>query len=417
MRQVIARLKVRALGVAAKLLPAPRPVMLTGPGSASALCRLMADAGATKVMVVTDRVLVELNIIAPILAALAKAGISAEIFADVEPDPTIDLVMKGVGRFRAAGADAVLAIGGGSSIDAAKAIVACHSNRCRPEALVGYFKVRRQTVPLFVAPTTAGSGSEVTIVSIVSDPDTKRKLAIVDGKLVPSCVALDPLLMVGLPPAVTAATGMDALTHAVESFVSTLATLETRMLSKSATSAILRDLVIVYDDGTDIGARERMAVASCMAGLAFTRASIGYVHAIAHQLGALYHVPHGVANAVTLPHVLDFSLDAVASRLADLARLCRLGHEGDGDRELALAFVAEIRRMNAHMKIPTTIARLTRADMPEIARRALAEAHGTYPVPKYMNHAQCEALLEKMLPADPDTQIHESGRVAQGAAG
>jgi len=304
--------------------------------------------------------------------------------------------MNGVARLREFGADAVLAVGGGSPIDAAKAIIACHAKGCRPDELDGYFKVRAGVVPFFAIPTTAGTGSEVTVASVISDPVAKRKFAIVDNKLVPLAVALDPNLMIGLPPAVTAATGMDALTHAVESHLSTLGTPATRGLSVAATRVILRDLPRVFNDGRNIVARQNLAVASCMAGMAFTKASVGYVHAIAHQIGAQYHLPHGYVNAVLLPYVLDFYLDKAALPMAELARACQLGGAADDDRALARAFIAEIRRLNVLMDIPATIDKVEVADIPELSRRALAEAHGTYPVPKYMTNAECNALVGRV---------------------
>jgi alcohol dehydrogenase len=393
---LFAKLRVRILGLAARLFSAPTPFIFTGPRSSTKLARLIADRGAGSVLVVTDAVLLKLEVVTPVLRALEEVGLRVHVFSDVEPDPTMDVVMAGVGRFRESGADAVLAVGGGSSIDAAKAMIGCHANNCRPNALSGYFKVRGAVTPFFAIPTTAGTGSEVTIASVVSDPAAQRKFAIADNKLVPLAVALDPTLMVGLPPAITAATGMDALTHAVESYVSTLATAATRGFSVSATTAIVRDLPRAYDDGRDLEARDSVAVASCQAGLAFTRASVGYVHAIAHQLGALYHLPHGLVNAVILPHVLDFYLDAAGGRMAELARACRLGNAGDSDATLARGFIAEVRRLNAHMNIPQCIEQLKAEDVAGIVDRALAEAHGTYPVPKYMTRADCTAVVDRV---------------------
>jgi len=391
-----AKIRVRALGFAARLLPAPTPFIYTGPGSSIELARLIADRGARSVLVVTDAVLLKLEVVAPVLRALEELGLQVHVFSEVQPDPTMEVVMAGVARLKESGADAVLAVGGGSPIDAAKAMIGCHANGCRPDALDGYFKVRGPVMPFFAIPTTAGTGSEVTIASVVSDPAAQRKFAIADNKLVPLAVALDPTLMVGLPPAVTAATGMDALTHAVESYVSTLATPATLGFSLAATRAIVRDLPRAFDQGGDLEARQSVAVASCQAGLAFTRASVGYVHGIAHQLGAIYHLPHGLVNAVVLPHVLDFYLDAASRRIAELARACRLGKAGDSEALLARAFVAEVRRLNAHMNIPPCLDQISSGDVAEIVDRALAESHGTYPVPKYMSRADCTAVVERV---------------------
>jgi alcohol dehydrogenase class IV len=216
--------------------------------------------------------------------------------------------------------------------------------------------------------------------------------------------------MVGLPPHVTAATGMDALTHAIESHLSTLATPATRALSVAATRAILRDLPRAFEDGRDIAARQSLAVASCMAGLAFTKASIGYVHAIAHQLGPIYHLPHGYLNAILLPYVLDFYLDGASARMAELARACGLGQDGDAPRSLATSLVVAIRRLNACVGIPLTIEQISDADISEIVRRALAEAHGTYPVPKYMSTADCTTIVRRAaglaIVAAPDNRAN-----------
>ncbi len=395
MNLLFARFRIRALGVAARLVPAPTPFMLTGPGSSATLARLIADRGAKAVLVVTDGVLVKLGVVAPVVNALKDAGVAVTVFSDVEPDPTIAIVMAGIEQLRASGATAVLAIGGGSPIDAAKAMIACHASGRRPQDLDGYFKVRAPVLPFFAIPTTAGSGSEVTVVSVVSDPAAGRKFAIVDNKLVPAAIALDPDLMVGLPAKVTAATGMDALTHAIESHLSTLATVATRAMSVAAARAIRRDLPRACADGRDIAARQSLALASCLAGLAFTKASVGYVHAIAHQLGPLYHLPHGHLNAILLPYVLDFYVGGAATRMAELARACGLGRDGDDARSLAQSLVAEIRQLNVSIGIPPTIEQITDADIPEIVRRALAEAHGTYPVPVYMTAADCTTIVRR----------------------
>jgi len=395
MTQLFSRLRVHALGVAARLVPAPVPFMLTGPGSSVELARLIADRGARSVLVVTDKVLVGLGVVAPVLNALKEAGVAVTVFSEVEPDPTIAIVMAGIEQLRASGATAVLAVGGGSPIDAAKAMIACYAGGRRPQDLDGYFKVRGAVLPFFAVPTTAGSGSEVTVASVVSDPEAGRKFAIVDNKLVPAAIALDPKLMVGLPPRVTAATGMDALTHAIESHLSTLATPATQAMSAGSARAIMRDLPRAFEDGSDIAARQSLAVASCMAGLAFTKVSVGYVHAIAHQLGPLYHLPHGHLNAILLPYVLDFYLDGAAPRMAELARACGLGQDGEDARSIAMSFIAAIRRLNASVGIPPTIEQITDADIPEIVQRALAEAHGTYPVPAYMSAADCTAVVRR----------------------
>ena len=238
----------------------------------------------------------------------------------------------------------------------------------------------------------------MTIVAIVADKAAGTKFPIIDPKLVPTMMALDPKLMAGLPPFITAPTGMDALTHAIEAYISTLATDETDRYARMATASIVKNLPTAYRDGQDMQARERMAVASCMAGLAFTRAGVGYVHAISHQMGGLYHLPHGLINAIVLPYVLDFSKTNCAHRLADLARASGLGKTGASDPELADALIAHIRKMNREMQIPTSVKELQRDDFGRIIDRAFSEAHGTYGVPRYLSRSRARELLIQMLP-------------------
>jgi alcohol dehydrogenase class IV len=350
-------------------------------------------------MVITDGPLFKLGLVDPVVDALRSAGVTVEVHSDVRPDPTYEQVLDGVARLKAFGADAVLAMGGGSPIDCAKAMLMCHANDAHPSKLLGlwlYALPRRNCLPFYAIPTTAGTGSEVTIAAVVTDPQARSKAPIIDPKMVPIMTALDARLTLGLPPVITAPTGMDALTHAVEAYVSTISTTETSELALSATSAIMRNLSKVYADGSNLQTREDMLVGSCLAGLAFTRAGLGYVHAFAHQMGGLYHVPHGYANAIILPYVLDFSKSRCAPRLAELARV--VGLPGGSDAALADAFIARVRELNASMQIPAFIKELKREDFDAIVKRAFAEAHGTYGLPRYMARADALALLEKLLP-------------------
>src|ERR1017187_2542282 len=396
---LIGRLRIAVKRAVSKLLTIPKPFCFVGPDSALALCREIANTGVKRVALITDGPLFNLGVVDAIVQTLRDAGLTVEIFDEIEPEPGYDMINAGVEQLRKAQAQAVLAAGGGSSIDGAKTMVACYANNCHPSKLVGMFKVRKAGVPFYAIATTAGTGSEVTMVAIVSDKAALLKRSIIDPKLIPLMVAFDPNLMTGLPPAITAATGMDALTHAVEAYIATTATAETDQLAKTATANILRNLPKAYSNGKDLAVRERMAIAACTAGLAFTRAGVGYVHAIAHQLGALYHVPHGLANAIVMPCVLDLSKQNCAHRLADLARCAGVGSEAAGDLELATQFIARIRKMNRDMGIPDKIKDLRREDYDKIVRRAFKEAHGTYGVPKYFSRAECEGILHQLLPA------------------
>jgi alcohol dehydrogenase class IV len=293
----------------------------------------------------------------------------------------------------------ILAVGGGSPIDAAKMIGARAKNNKPIVKMTGLFRVYRGMLPLFAVPTTAGTGSEVTIAAVVSDPATRRKLPAMDLKLMPTAAALDSALMVGLPAHITSATGMDALTHAVEAFISNNAMAKTDAKAIEATKLIMSNLETAVFNGSDLTARQNMARASHLAGIAFTQAGVGYVHAIAHKFGALYHTPHGLANAIVMPYVLDYSVNNCAGRLAILARECKIGPVGGSDQDLALAFIQRIRDMNEKFGIPKQLAALKSEDIPEVAKSALNEARFTYAVPRYMDMNQAQTLIKQLLPA------------------
>ena len=395
------RLRVAASAAVLPRLDIPTPLTFVGADSSLALCRMIASAGLQRVMVVTDKPLLSLGLADAMLETLRAGGVAVDVFSDVEPDPGFEVVLAGIDRLVAFEADAILAIGGGSPIDCAKAINLAHANACHPSELAGlwlYAKSRQPGLPFYAVPTTAGTGSEVTMAAVISDKAAGVKLSIIDPKLLPTSVALDPGLTLGLPPGATAATGMDALTHAVESYLSSLAYPETEGWAVTATRLILGNLEAAYADGSNVAAREAMLLGSYFAGMAFTRAGVGYVHAFAHQFGALYHLPHGLANAIGLPFVLEASRPDCDVRLAQLARLVNLPCEGLSDQALSVAFIARIRQMNAAMAIPTTIADLRADDFDRIVDNAFAEAHGTYGVPRYFERRDAEDFLTRLLP-------------------
>ena len=341
--------------------------------------------------------LVKLGIIEPIKTELEKIGVMVFVYDGVQPDPTVDQIESGFDILKANGCDTILAIGGGSSIDAAKVIGARAKNNKPIGKMAGLFRVFRGMLPLYAVPTTAGTGSETTIAAVVSDPVTQRKFPIIDLKVMPSACALDGSIMTGLPAPITAATGMDALTHAVESYVSQNATKQTDKLAIEATQLIMQNLSSAYHDGSNIAARQAMAIASNLAGKAFTQAGVGYVHAIAHNFGALYHTPHGLANAIVMPYVLEYSKPNCAGRLAELAKACNIGDANASDEQLADGFINKIRQMKVEFGIPERLEALKQEDISQIAQAALREARFTYAVPRYLDKAGCEQLVSKML--------------------
>ena len=326
--------------------------------------------------------------------ALEKNNIEYVIFDKVMSNPTVECVYDGAETAMEEEVDFVIAIGGGSPMDAAKAAAACLARPDKPlSQLAGLLKIRRRIPPLIAVPTTAGTGSETTIAAVVTGSD-HHKYAISDLCLIPRYAILDPALTVGLPPHITAETGMDALTHAVEAYLSRFYnTKQTRLLAENAVVTIFTHLERAYRDGTSLPDRAAMLQASFDAGAAFTRASVGNVHAIAHTLGGLYGVPHGLANAVLLPLVLEDYGKAAYPRLARLAGL--LGLKGDTEEVRAKAFIAEIRAMNARMGIPDRFDCIRKEDIPLMATWAAQEANPVYPVPVIYDEARFARVIER----------------------
>jgi len=386
------------LKISTPLLFFRTPQLYSGPGSSLRLCEHIADTGVKKLLVVTDAMLVKIGLLNPMLEKLRQIGVECFVYDGVLPNPTIEQIENGLAMLKQHGCTSILAIGGGSSIDAAKVIAARATNPYRIVHMSGLMRVAFKLLPLYAVPTTAGTGSEVTIAAVVSDPSTTRKFAIMSPRLVPIAAALDGALMTGLPPAITSATGMDALTHAVEAYISRNRTAKTDAEALDATRLIMDNLPTAVKNGGNVEARQNMALASFKAGVAFTTAGVGYVHAIAHNFGAYYHVPHGLANAIILPRVLDFSKPNCTARLAKLAEVSGLKKGSETDEQLADAFIARVRAMNQEFGIPAQVDKLKAEDIPAITDKALTEAHLFYAVPRYMDTPECQAFIRQMLP-------------------
>ncbi len=378
-----------------RVVPIPRPTVLVGPDAALRLCDTIAQFGLKRVLIVTDAVLVKLGLVEPLRRALSERGVDVAIHDGITPDPTHDVLQRGYEAAKAHASDAILAVGGGSVIDAAKVIDAMMVSGKTPAKLVGMLKVGKPLLPLFAIPTTAGTGSEVTVAAVVTDPVRHEKAAVIDPKLVPAAAALDPLMMKGMPRPITAATGMDALTHAVEAYTNRWPHPETPLHAVSAVRMIFANLPRACANGDDLEAREAMALASFYAGLAFTKAYVGYVHAFSHKVGGLYGVPHGLGNAILLPYVLDFLKDSRLGeqRLAELAVAIGAGESSEPRDALARRFVDRVRELNRTIGIPDKLEALKREDITQVARAAMIEAHRDYPVPKVMSLGDAEALL------------------------
>ncbi|MBW1891615.1 MAG: iron-containing alcohol dehydrogenase [Deltaproteobacteria bacterium] len=398
LKKITFRVIQRIMKVAAMILPFRVPVVLTGPGSVKTLSENIKARGLNNILVVTDKVLMELNLLDGLFTSLEANNIKYTVFDDVQPNPTIENVEAGREIYKREKCKAIIGFGGGSPIDCAKIIGARIRNPYfSVRWMKGLFRVLIPIPPFFCIPTTAGTGSETTIAAIISNPETHEKFGIMDPKLVPKIAVLDPELMLGLPPHITSTTGMDALTHAVEAYLNQSGTPYTDENAVMATKLIFDNLEKVYNDGSDLEARNNMALASFYAGIAFTRAYVGYVHAIAHNMGGLYGVPHGLANAIILPYVLEYSRKEAQQRLAQLAVAGGIGVEGEPEEELSYRFIEKVKTMNKNMKIPTYIEELKESDIPLIVKRAFKEAHPLYPVPRIMTPQDCADLVRKLM--------------------
>lgn len=389
---------MKGAGLLTRFIPIPQPTLLVGPGSSGRLGQAIAGFGHSKILIVTDSVISKLGLLKDLTDALTAGGTSYVVFDEITPDAPIPLIEKGIAFYNEHECDALVAFGGGSSMDASKAIAISASNPKPLRKLAGYLKGLKAPAKIYAVPTTAGTGSEVTVAAVISDPERHAKLVIVDPRMVPKMAALDPTLMTGLPPHITAATGIDALTHAIEAFVGNWCTPYSDGMALSAVGMIFENLRTAYTDGKNLEAREKMSLASTYAGFAFTRANVGYVHAIAHQFGGKYHTPHGLANAIMLPLVLKYSSPAITGRLALLAVRAKVGTADEPDEVLAQKFLDAVDQLNLDLGIPTYLAALQEADIPALAKAACHEAHTGYPVPRYMTQAVCEDLIRQALP-------------------
>ena len=357
------------------------PKYIEGPGKVRQMGAFLKEKGINDVLVVTDRGLMKLGLPNAMLESCEKAGVRYTCFSDLGPNPTSVDVENGFALYRQNHCRAVIAFGGGSPMDCAKGICAKVAHPRRSVAqLQGLLKVLKPIVPLIAVPTTAGTGSETTVAAVITDAATHRKAAINDPFLIPKYAILDPELTVGLPPHITAATGMDALAHAVEAYTNhTYNTKLENRLAKEAVKLIYDNILAVYEDGKNLEARQNMQRGAFYAGRTFTRGCVGYVHAVGHTLGGLYGVAHGLAMAVLLPHVMKEFGASAHKRLAELADVC--GMEGRNEAEKANAFIDWIEQTNRKMGLPDGFDVIRDEDIPQMIAWAKKEANPLYPVP------------------------------------
>lgn len=376
------------------VIPWGMPKVLEGPGCIVKLPDLIKEQGYSKVLIVTDHVLNEIGLLNSLYDALDTTGVEYAVYDGVNPNPTNINVEEGLKLFRENNCEAIIAFGGGSPMDCAKGIGAMHVKKGKTvEQLQGLFKVLHRIPTIFAVPTTSGTGSETTVAAVITNTETSHKASMNDTSLMPKFAVLDPELTKGLPPNVTSTTGMDALCHAVEAY--TNHTYNSRLendLCKKAVKLIYENLYKAYCDGDDLEARMNMQKAAFYAGRAFTRGCVGYVHALGHTLGGLYHTPHGLAMSVILPHVLRQFGPAVHRRLAELADVC--GMDGSNDAEKAESFISWIEDMKVKMNIPVGLDVIQKKDIPQIIKWALKEANPLYPVPVIWGNEDFTRLID-----------------------
>jgi alcohol dehydrogenase class IV len=372
--------------------PQPKAMIFLGPGSCAQLSQAIGRFGLKHILVVTDKPLRDLGVLDSTLAALEAAGVQSTVYDGVLPDPTEQVVDEGVNRYHQAGCDSVLAFGGGSSIDAAKVIALGAANNCKAAECIGAKKCKLPCAPFFAIPTTAGTGSEGTFIAVISDNETHAKGGVIDPSLIPKAAALDPELMLNLPPHITAATGMDALTHAIESYIGNWGTDETDYYGLASCRLIFDNLAEACRNGANLQARESMSLASYYGGLAITNALVGYVHAISHNLGARYGVPHGLGNAMILPHILELMKGDAAEKLGEIAVHCGMGDASDAAPTLAQNLIDRVWQLNDEIGIPRTTDVIREEDIEELVAAAITEG-GNYPSPRFISEDECRGVL------------------------
>ena len=370
--------------IAIPLLPYRKPEILDG---ITELPELFRKKGIRNVLLVTDKGIRKAGITRNLENLMKENGINLAVYDDTVANPTTDNVEEARRLYISSDAEAIIGFGGGSSIDAAKAVGARIAYPKKPlSKMEGIIKVWRKIPLLIAVPTTAGTGSETTLASVIVDSKTRHKYPINSFPLIPRYAVLDPEVTRTLPPHLTASTGLDALTHAVEAYIGRSTTKETRKDAEEAVRLIFRSLEAAYRNSNDMDARRDMLKAAYSAGRAFTISYVGYVHAVAHSLGGKYNIPHGLANAVLLPYVLRSYGESAYKKLSRLASV--VGIEGNSDKTKAIAFIDAIVAMERRMNIPAKLEGIREEDIEELSRYADKEANPLYPVPKLMDKNQ-----------------------------
>ena len=395
LRKIYCRAFQKAFHIAIPFLPYRKPKIA---GSVKELPEIIMRHKCTHVLIITDGGIMKLGLTRRLEKALKEAGIPYTIYDKTVANPTTVNVREALELYHREGCDAIIGFGGGSSMDCAKAVGACSVKPNQSLAqMKGILKVHKKLPLLMAVPTTAGTGSETTLAAVITDADTRYKYAINDFPLIPRYAVLDPKVTLSLPPFITATTGMDALTHAVESYIGNSTTIDTRRDALKAVKLIFENIDIAYEHGDNIQARRNMLHASFYAGCAFTKSYVGYVHAVAHSLGGQYNVPHGLANAILLPLVLREYGSCIDKKLHKLAIAAGLADKNTPDHEAAELFIQAIEEMKERFGIVNIVNEIQETDIPKLAHYADKEANPLYPVPKLMDASELEKFYYMLM--------------------
>ena len=395
-QRIYSRAYQRALYIAYPLLPYREPELIENKSEGIPL--ILEKEGKHHPMIVTDKGIVEHGLLKPLFEILDKAGIKYTLFDKVEQNPTTDTVENALALFKASSSDSLIALGGGSSMDTAKALGARYAMpRKSLKQMKGILKVYKKLPLLIAIPTTAGTGSEATLAAVIVDSATREKYAISSFPLIPRYAVLDPVYTYSLPKSLTATTGLDALTHAIEAYIGKSNFKLTRMEAKVAVRLIFQNIEKAYENGNDPKARKNMLRASYLAGCAFTRSYVGYVHALSHAMSGKYNTPHGKANAILLPYVLEEYGEAIYKKLKKLAIAINISDELEDEKTAAMKFIDEIKRLNREMNIPEKFEELKKEDIKELSKHAEREANPLYPVPVLWTAKELEKIYNRVL--------------------
>ena len=395
LRKIYCRAFQKAFHIAIPFLPYRKPKIA---GSVKELPEIIMRHKCTHVLIITDGGIMKLGLTRRLEKALKEAGIPYTIYDKTVANPTTVNVREALELYHKEGCDAIIGFGGGSSMDCAKAVGACAVKPNQSLAqMKGILKVHKKLPLLMAVPTTAGTGSETTLAAVITDADTRYKYAINDFPLIPRYAVLDSKVTLSLPPFITATTGMDALTHAVEAYIGNSTTIDTRRDALKAIKLIFENIDIAYEHGDNIQARRNMLHASFYAGCAFTKSYVGYVHAVAHSLGGQYNVPHGLANAILLPLVLREYGSCIDKKLHRLAIAAGLADKNTPDHEAAELFIRAIEEMKERLGIVNIVKEIQETDIPKLAHYADKEANPLYPVPKLMDASELEKFYYMLM--------------------